>query len=211
MRLMPNEIASTSPSCAITTTRKIPGVSVSDVRRLSLEPMMPATAPLTARPSTIHVKTRWRNDWKKVASPRPRAYSMLAGSAPARPILPALGARGARQLDGGRGALRPRLAVAEQEGVGLQPLDPVQRGEGLLGAGRERLRHEARAALAGERVVGAQRVAGEAHAPVLEAAHAVALRVARRVHHARTARDLQDVAVGVGLHRLDRRDPQRTL
>ena len=58
------------------TTSRIPGLSVSVVSRLSLDPMIPATTPVMASPSTIQVKTRWRKVWKKAVSARPNADSM---------------------------------------------------------------------------------------------------------------------------------------
>src|SRR4051812_18431380 len=97
--------------------------------------------------------------------------------------------------DGGRAALGPRVAVAEQQVRDRQRLYPAQRLLCLRGGGVERRRHDLRSFATGERVARAQRVAGEQHAVLLEVQRHVPGRMAGRGDDARAAGDIEHVAV----------------
>src|SRR5919204_6222574 len=90
-----------------------------------------------------------------------------------------------RPLDREPRPLRPRLAVAEEDGVGVQLLELRERLERLRRRAIECGRHQLRAGGAGERVVVAERVAGEEEAGALDVEARVAGGVARRVERAR--------------------------
>ena len=83
----------------------------------------------------------------------------------------------------------------KQQQAGVDALERGERRLRLSDVERERPRHQLRPALAGQRVVGAQRVAGDQHAAVGQVEGDVAGGVARRRDDPRAAGDVE-VAVG---------------
>ena len=154
------------------------------------------------RPRAATGASRRRRGRRAWAAPRPRAEALRWASR--------CSSRGPDQDRRGPGQVTPtsraRATAAAGPSVqgspwpkstiaGLDALERGERGERLLRVEGERPRHHLRPALAGQRVVGAERVARDQHAAVGQVERDVAGGVARRGDDPRAAGDVE-VAVG---------------